>query len=132
MDIVEVIKGHIERGEPPYKAGKKLVLEMCDKLGIKTIDQFYDMLYDALRKGCDWNFWQHLQGRCLDSVGDHIAYGKDEIGEALGKDPKDLTCEDICYTCGSCAHINKIDLSIFKHLSEMMDDRGLKLDEPKQ
>ena len=132
INLTEVIKGHIKAGVPPYESGKKYILEMCDKLGIKTIDQFYDILYKSQRCGCDRNFWQHLQGQCLDDEGDHIAYGKEEIAKALGKEPKDLTCEDICYTCGSCAYINKMDYNLFMYLAEMMDDKGLKLDDEPQ
>ena len=129
INLTEVIREHMKRGAPPYKLGKEFTLKMCEKLGITTIDQFYDVLFDSLRCGCSKNFWQHLQGICMDGEGSHIAYGKEEIGKALGKNPKDLTCEDICYTCGSCAHINQIDHAIFMYLAEMMDDRGIKLDE---
>ena len=130
INLTEVIKRNIEKG-PSYKTCKKYILEMCKKLGIKTISQFWDVLIESMRCGCSRNFWQHLHGPCLDSEGDHIAYGKDEIAKVLEKDEKDLTCHDINETCGSCAYINHIDYSVMHYLLEMMDDRGLKLDEEK-
>lgn len=129
VDLVEVIKEHIKRGAPHYVSDKELVLKLCGKLGINTIEQFYDMLFNALRCGCSKNFWEDIHSKCLDSDGSYIAYGKDEIAKALGKNPDELTCEDICYNCGSCAHINRIDYSICKYLADKVEEKGIKFDE---
>jgi hypothetical protein len=128
INLTEVIKSNIEKG-PSYKTCKKTLLEMCKKLGIKTIAQFWDVLIESQRCGCSRNFWRHLDGLCLDSEGDHIAYGKEAISEALGKPENELTCRDICETCGSCAHINRIDYNLFYLLVEKMEEKGLTLDE---
>jgi len=130
INLTEVIKENIKKG-PSYKSGKDIILKMCKKLGIKTIGQFWDVLIESMRCGCERNFWQHLHGPCLDDEGDHIAYGKEEIAKALEKPEKDLTCHDICEVCGSCAYINSIDYSVMYHLIEMMDDKGIKLEIPK-
>ena len=124
FDFVEVIKKHIENG-PSWKMEKNIILEMCERLGIKTLDQFYDVLIESMRCGCSKNFWQHLHGPCLDSEGDHIAYGKDEISKALNIPEKDLTCTDICEVAGSCAYINRVASKLFFHLAELIDDKGL-------
>ena len=130
MDInyTEVIKEHIEKGGPSYKLGKETLLEMCNKLGINTISDFWDVLIKSQRMYCDRNFWNHEYSPCLDSEGDHVAYGRDEIAKALGKEEKDVTCHDICEVCGSCAHINQIDARLFYYLADLMDDRKLTLD----
>lgn len=129
VDLVQVVKKHIEEGNPTHRASKSSIRNMCGKLGIKSIGQFYDMLFDALKMRCPKNFWQHPLSPCLDSEGDHIAYGKDTIAKAMGKDEKDLTCHDISEVCGSCAYINRIASNILFYLAEQMDDKGLKLDE---
>lgn len=126
-DLVKVIKEHISAG-PFYKNSKKDFLEMCEKLNITSISQFYDILFDSLRCGCSKNFWQHLYGPCLDSEGDHIAYGKEVISKAMDKPEKDLTCHDICEVCGSCAYMNQICYGLFYYLANMMDDKNLTLE----
>lgn len=127
FNLTEVIKENIKKG-PSYK-NKEALLEMCDKLGIKTIEQFWDVLIQSQRMYCDRNFWNHEFSPCLDGEGDHIAYGKDEIAKALEKPEKDLTCHDICEVCGSCAYINLIDARLLYYLAEQMDDRGLTINE---
>ena len=130
IDLVQVVKKHIEEGgNPTHRVFKSDIRNMCGKLGIKSISQFYDMLFDALKMRCPKNFWQHPLSPCLDSEGDHIAYGKDTIAKAMEKNERDLTCRDISEVCGSCAYINKIASDILHYLVEQMDDKGLKLDE---
>lgn len=126
-NLTEVIKENIKKG-PSYKSSKEVIFEMCNKLGIKTIEQFWDVLIRSQRMYCDRNFWNHEFSPCLDEDGDHIAYGKEEIAGVLEKPSKDLTCHDICEVCGSCAYINLIDARLLYYLAEQMDDKNLKLD----
>ena len=132
MSIVDVIKENIENSRekgPLHKRGKKVLLEMCDQLGIKTIEQFFDALILSQRLRCSKNFWEHEYSLCLDDEGTHVAYGKYEIAKALEKDENDLTCHDICEVCDSCAHINQISAKLIYYLADLMDDRGLTINE---
>ena len=132
INLTEVIKEHIEKGGPSYKLGKETLLEMCNKLGINTISDFWDVLIKSQRLYCTMNFWEHEYSPCMDSEGRYVAYGRDEIAKALGKGEKDVTCHDICEVCGSCAHINQIDARLFYYLADLMDDKKLTLDDEPQ
>lgn len=115
--VIEFLKSDKFNKESLEISLKEDILDLCKQLGIETLSDFWDLIFRADRNRCCHTFWGE-DGKCLDDMGEDVAYGLDAIREAFQVN----LCKDVCKV-GCCAKQNKLAYNVLCELCEMLDEK---------